>query len=110
MDEFGMNEAVAQFISALRTSDIFEEYTIQRDKIRQIPELKDKIDNFRRRSFELQANTAPEDLFDKQELLEQEYEELQRNPIAGDFLEAEVAFCRMMQEINKEIIEAIDFD
>ena len=32
------------------------------------------------------------------------------DPVVDDFFRAELAFCRMMQEVNLRVTEAIDFD
>ena len=41
---------------------------------------------------------------------EKEYEKFRENPIVDDFLKAELAFCRLMQEINMIITEELDFE
>jgi hypothetical protein len=52
-----------------------------------------------------------EDLvFEKIEFFEKEYEDFRDNPLVADFLEAELAFCRMMQRHYGEVMRAIDFE
>ena len=52
-----------------------------------------------------------EDLvFEKIEFFEKEYEDFRDNPLVADFLEAELAFCRMMQDHYAEVMKAIDFE
>ena len=46
-------------------------------------------------------------LFDEIDRFEKEYEEFRKNPIVSDFLAAELAFCRMYQEITEKI--SVDF-
>ena len=41
---------------------------------------------------------------------EKEYEKFRENPIVDDFLRAELAFCRLIQEINVMITEELDFE
>ena len=70
----------------------------------------DKVNEYRRKNFELQ-NTADSDaLFDRMEAFEKEYEKFRENPLVDDFLRAELAFCRMMQDINIRITEAMHFE
>ena len=40
---------------------------------------------------------------------EKEYEKFRENPIVDDFLRAELAFCRLMQEVNTYITGELDF-
>ena len=80
----------------------------QRERVKQYPDLKKQIDEFRRRNFEMQNS---EDLvFEKIEFFEKEYEDFRDNPLVADFLEAELAFCRMMQRHYGEVMRAIDFE
>ena len=51
-----------------------------------------------------------EDLLDRVDAFEREYEEFRENPLVDDFLKAEVEFCRMIQEINTQIMEAVEFE
>ena len=78
----------------------------------QYPDLKKQIDEFRYRNFKLQNETDADRLFDETDRFEREYEEFRKNPIVSDFLAAELAFCRMYQEIQSVLGEAFakDFD
>ena len=74
--------------------------------------LKKQIDEFRYRNYKLQNETEADRLFDETDCFEREYEEFRKNPIVSDFLAAELAFCRMYQEIQSVLGEAFakDFD
>ena len=37
-------------------------------------------------------------------------EEFRKNPLVDAFLNAELDFCRMIQEINGKIVEAVNFE
>ncbi|WP_303408980.1 YlbF family regulator [uncultured Duncaniella sp.] len=50
------------------------------------------------------------ELFDKMEAFEREYREFRENPAVDEFLRAELAFCRMMQEMNVLLTAEIDFE
>ena len=51
-----------------------------------------------------------EDLLDKLDAFEREYEKFREDPLVEEFLDAELAFCRMMQEIDVKLAEAMDFE
>ena len=44
------------------------------------------------------------------EAFEREYEKFREDPLVEEFLDAELAFCRMMQEIDVKLAEAVDFE
>lgn len=103
-----MEQALDAYIHMLLETKEYREYAEQKERVKQFPELKAQIDEFRKRSFEVQNNK--DIAIDRIEVLEKEYEKLVENPAACAFLEAELAFCRMMQENGDKIMEAINFE
>lgn len=103
-------EAARQFAETIMASDTYKEYLFQREKIKKQPELYEKVNEFRQRNFDLQNETDEEELFDRIEAFEKEYEKFRENPFVDDFLRAELAFCRMMQEVYLLLAEDIDFE
>ncbi len=103
-----MEQVLQAYIDKILESEEYREYALQRDKMKQQPELKAQIDAFRIKNFEMQ--TSKELVFEKIEAFEREYEGFLENPLVADFLAAELAFCRMMQKHNGKIMEAIDFE
>ncbi|MCR4588309.1 MAG: YlbF family regulator, partial [Lachnospiraceae bacterium] len=85
-------------------------YAVQRDKLREMPELKKQIDQFRTENYRMQVMSSPDELFDKAYDFEQRYAEFRSNPIVEDFLAAELALCRLLQRVNTEITEGVDFE
>ena len=110
MSDSEIMEATKKFAAVIRESDTYREYLDQREKIKKQPELYDKVNEFRQRNFDLQNEYDSEDLFDRMEAFEQEYMKFRENPLVEDFLRAELAFCRMMQEVNILITAEIDFE
>ena len=49
-------------------------------------------------------------MIDKLDDFEREYEKFREDPLVEEFLDAELAFCRMMQEIDVKLAEAMDFE
>ena len=103
-----VNQAVEQMVQAIRNTDAYLEYQKQLARVKEQPELKRQIDEFRTRNFELQ--TSKDTNFDKLDQFTRENEAFRENPLVSDFLAAEVAFCRMMQEIDVKLAEAMDFE
>ena len=103
-----IDRAMNQLILAIRDSDTYKEYMTQLERVKQQPELKKQIDDYRARNFELQ--TGSDVRFEQIDQFEKEYEGFRENPYVSDFLAAELAFCRMMQDINIRITEAMHFE
>ena len=103
-----VDNAVTLLISSVKESVVYKEYRKQLSEVNQYPDLKRQIDEFRTRNFQMQNSS--EVAFDKLEKFEKEYEDLRENPLVANFLAAELAFCRMMQEVNNCITEALQFD
>ncbi len=106
----GVQEALELLAQAVRDSEIYKEYRRQCDLVNQDGSLRERIDEYRIRNFELQNSAYAEDLLDKMEAFEREYEKFRENPLVEGFLDAELAFCRMMQEIEVKLTEAVDFE
>ena len=110
MSDIQIEEATKKFAAYIQESDTYKEYWYQREKIKKQPELYDKVNEFRQKNFDLQNEADSEELFDKMEAFEKEYAKFRQNPMVEDFLRAELAFCRMMQDINVLLTSEIDFE
>ncbi len=105
-----VQKALGQLVEAIQRSDIYEEFKKQTELVNQTGDLRVKINEFRARTFELQNSEQTEDLLDRMEAHEREYEKFRENPLVEDYLSAELAFCRMIQEIEVCLAEAVDFE
>lgn len=85
---------------------------MQKEQVKQYPGLKQRIDDYRKKNYRLQNEMDSDALFDEIDRFEREYEDFRKNPVVSDFLAAELAFCRMCQEITEKISIALaeDFD
>lgn len=111
MEDYDMNEldgAVSAYITAIKNTETYQNYARERDKVRQYPELKAQIDDYRKRNYELQSSADTD--FHKIDRFERDYEDFRENPLVDEFLAAELAFCRMIQRANMQVTAAIDFD
>lgn len=105
-----LEEVTEEFIEAIKQTAEYEEFLTQRGKIRKYPELKSQIDDYRQKNYELQMLEQPEQLFDKMDEFNSQYEKFREDPLVNDFLSAELGFCRLMQRLNAVITEELDFD
>ena len=100
--------AIEAYVGALKQSKEYQDYVRTLAAVKEVPGLKEQVDEFRKKNFLLQnsENTS----FETIESFELEYAEFRQNPLVEDFLAAELAFCRMMQESNLRIIDAMQFE
>ena len=103
-------DATGKFVEEIKKSNIFIEYNIQKEKIKKHPDLFERVKEYRKINYELQSGSQAEELFDKLDAFEKEYEKFRENPLVDDFLRAELAFCRMIQEINSKLMAELDFE
>lgn len=108
MVESGVESAIEEAVKAIKKSKVYQEYRKQLERVKQVPGLKDQIDEFRLKNFELQ--NSGDYALDKLEEFERQYESFRANPIVEDFLAAELSFCRMMQEMQEKMIEEVEFE
>ena len=99
-----LEEAVANLLAAIKDTEEYREYSMQKEKVAKFPELKAQLDDFRKKS-----RTDSRELFDKIEEFQQEKEDLIEDPLAEDFLAAELNFCRMIQEVELDLTDGLDF-
>lgn len=71
-------EAARAFADQIMTSDTYRQYYYQREKIKKQPELYEKVNEFRQRNFDLQNETDSDDMLDRMEAFEREYEKFRR--------------------------------
>ena len=100
--------AIAQMTDAILNSEEYLAYQEELTRVKQYPELKIQLDEYRKHRFLLQ--NSDDYAFDKLEKFEGEFKEFRENPLVESFLTAELAFCRMMQDIDTRITEALHFE
>ena len=92
----------------MTTENIIVENVPENKSIEKDDYLLAQIDEFRAKNFEMQ--TGKDMVFEKIEAFEKEYRDFRENPLVNDFLAAELAFCRLIQNNNARIADAIDFE
>ena len=107
-----LQEQLDEFIVNLKKTEVYREYEEQLKCLCEQPELKQRVDDFRRRNYEIQTRAYQENIFDEVERFQRETEHLRDIPVVHDFLAAELALCRMIQKVTTTIVEAVseDFD
>lgn len=68
-----------------------------------------RVTEYRERNFALQQSDS-EDLMDMLDALTNEYEDVINIELASEFLEAEVALCRLVQNFQRDVIAGLNFE
>lgn len=105
-----VEQAIENLLEALKRTKEYTEYQCQLQKINMQPELRKQVDAFRNENFELQNSTPEDQMLQRMEQFEEKYQVFRENPLVNDFLEAELSFCRKMQEVTLKIMEGLAFE
>ncbi len=100
------------FVDAVKSSDVYLNYYKQKEILSANPLLLSQVNDFRAQNFALQTTKNADNLYDEIDCFEMQYAEFRRNPEVNAFLEAELAYCRLMQDIDDALaVElAADFE
>jgi len=99
-----------KLVKTILESEVYQNYRKQTEKVSRIPELRNQINEYRTKRYELQRIEDESMLFDRMEEFDRQYELFEEDPIVGAYLAAELDFCRAVQEVNTAIIEALEFE
>ena len=79
MDE--IKEYTVQLSAALRGSEAYKAFREVSRKVSEEPQLRQRLDEFRKKNYLLQNGSNAYDLFDDVQNLEREYEDMRKNPL-----------------------------
>lgn len=105
-----INEALEELIHAIWESREYKDYQDVRKRVHGQPDLEQKIHAFRKKSYEVQNLTDEKALYARVDELEQEGSEFRKDPLVNEYLNAELAICRLFQRINWDLVSSMDFD
>ena len=97
-----------ELIAAVRNSRDYRRYEKSKELLRQRPELKKKVDEYRIRNFQMQQ--AGRDLYDESDEMLREFDSTLQDPLAAEYLDSESAVCRMVQRVFNYISKSLAVD
>ena len=103
-------ELSRQLNACIKDSDVYKNYQYCKDKLRQKPEKLQQLMEFRKKNYLLQNSQGTVDLYEETDLMENEYREFRKNPMVSEYLAAENALCKIVQQINWTLIEGLEFE
>lgn len=99
-----VEKALQELAAAIRESGPYLRYQGAAARKKEDPEREGRIDDFRKRNFALQ-NGSEGDLQRETEQFCRELAQLNQDPVAAEFLAAELELCRMLQGICNRILD-----
>ena len=100
-----IEDAMDGLMTAIRNSEEFIRYQAIKEKVHGFPKLESQITEFRKKNYLLQNSQGTVDLYE-----ETEYQEFRKNPMVSEYLAAENALCKIVQQINWTLIEGLEFE
>ena len=108
-DMFAVLDKTSELIEDIKQSDIYTEYKAALKELQKDPVLLQKADAFRTAQFQIVTSCKQPMGFADASDMEEAYEKIVEYPVIARFLKAELALCRMLQRIQTNIVEAMDF-
>lgn len=103
-----IEEQTRNLIEAIRLSHEYQHFHRMYEEAKKDTRLLKELNEYRRKSFriQLESETCLEDGI----ALKEEFKDLVSIPMAREFLNAEVRFCKMIREMNDSITEGLNLD
>lgn len=105
-----IEEKAKELSKAITESEAYQNYLSIKRQVEQNEELCNQINQFRIRKFELQSTLEGEELYNAMEGFEREHAEFRKNPVVNQFLAAEIRIVRIIQQAEREIVDAVELD
>ena len=97
-------------LTSIRKNPVYREYKKQEKILGRNPDLMERVNRFRADNFRLQHKDDRDTLLRDAEQLSRESAELRQNPEVNAYLDAELALCRLIQQVCVSITEGIELN
>lgn len=104
-----VEDKVTELVNAIQDTNEYKRYQEAKNKLHANPELEQIVFAFRQKNYQIQ-NSKNVDLFWDVDQLERENIDIRKNPVAEEFMTAELAFCRLLQKINFRLVGGLNFE
>lgn len=105
-----VDELAEQLAAAVLESEEYKNFLRCRTEIKKNPQLYQAVNELRRHNFQLQNSEDVVDMYDEVTKIYDRYAYIRTNIVANQFLRAELSMCRMIQDIQRKLLEDLDFD
>lgn len=105
-----VTRCLGALVEALKECTVYKDYEKAKMNIKDFPEIKKQIDEFRKKNFILQNSKEDKDLYQEIIIMQKEYGEFMKMPIVADYLNSELGVCRILQKINQDLMNEVDVE
>lgn len=98
-----------QVLETIRNTEEYKRYRELLEEIKKDPTIYDRVNELREKNFMIQQSES-DDILDMIDALTNEYEDVINMELASEFLSAEVALCRLVQDFNRILVDGLEFD
>ena len=105
-DLTGLSNQVSE---AIRNTPEYAEFTRLLSQLKQNPELYRQVDEMRDKNFMIHQGEVG-DPYDMMDALTNEYEGVINNVSVSEFIQAEIALCKMIHEFNRNVTEGLEIE
>ncbi len=99
-----------ELAEAILESEEYKNFLRCRTEIKKNPQLYQAVNELRRHNFELQNSEDVVDMYDEVTKIYDRYAYIRTSLVANQFLRAELSVCRMIQDIQRKLLENMDFE
>ena len=110
VDNSSIDIKTEELVQAILASEEYREYLECFAKIKEQPELYERVGDYRKRNFELQNMDVNDNMFDEVMRFQMENSAIRKNALVNQFLKAELSVCRMLQDIIRTISDNVELD
>lgn len=105
-----VDELAAELAKAILESEEYKNFMKCKEEIRKNPQLFQAVNELRKHNFELQNSENDSDMYDEVVKIFDKYAYIRTNVVANQFLRSELSVCRMIQDVQRTLLENMDFE
>ena len=104
-----IDQTVEMLVEDIRASQTYKDYKRCEQILKQTPELYERANRYRAVNYNslTTSEATGEDMIEVMERMTIESEELHRIPVVHDYLQAELAICRLLQKVTLDIVGGV---
>lgn len=100
-----VDDKLRDLIEAMRNSEEYRRYQRLEAELSARPDLQQSVNQYRSRVFEMQNSNR--DIFDETDYVVHDFEQLSKDPLAADYLDAENSVCVMIRKVVSAISDEV---
>lgn len=105
-----VDELAAELAVAIEESEEYKNFLQCKEEISKNPQLYQAVNELRKHNFELQNSSGDMDMYEEVVKIFDKYAYIRTNVVANRFLRSELSVCRMIQDIQRTMLENIDIN